>query len=70
MEVVDASVLVAVLQRQAPFHQVRRVWFEAYLQVGGQLAAPLFVMSEVAMDVRARSSASRQASVPARWPLS
>src|SRR5919199_4523359 len=52
MEVVDASVMVAVVHRQDPFHQVSRAWFEASLQAGRQLAAPLLIMSEVAGVIR------------------
>ena len=67
MEVVDASVMVAVVHRQDPFHQVSRAWFEAYLQAGGQLAAPLLIMSEVAGVIRRETGAPELARQAVDW---
>jgi predicted nucleic acid-binding protein len=67
MEVVDASVMVAVFQRQDPFHQVSRAWFEAYLQAGGQFAAPLLLMSEVAGVIRRETGDPALARQAVQW---
>ncbi len=67
VEVADASVMVAVLYPQDPFHQVSRTWFDRHLQAGNHLAAPLLLMSEVAGVIRRETGDAVLARQAVQW---
>ncbi len=67
VEVVDASVMVAVLYPQDPFHEVSRDWFNHHLQAGHHLAGPLLLMSEVGGVIRRETGDAVLARQAVHW---
>ena len=67
VDVVDASVMVAVLYPQDPFHHVSRTWFDRHLHAGNHLAAPLLLMSEVVGVIRRETGDAVLARQTVHW---